>query len=375
MQENTSQQGPWRSIIRSAVDAIVLIDSRGRIEAFNPAAERLFGYSEAEVLGQNVSMLMPQPYRGEHDAYLGRYLATGEKKIIGSGREVTGQRRDGTTFPLHLSVGETEVGGEQKFTGIIHDLSSGVTLEERLRASEARWRSVIDSAVDGIIVIDVTGCIESFNPAAERLFGYTEGQVLGKNVNVLMPSPYHEEHDGYMSRYLTTGEKKIIGIGREVKGLRRDGTTFPLRLSVGELNVNGERQFTGTVADLSARVRMEAQLRERTALARLGEMAAVIAHEVKNPLAGIRGAVQVIGSRLPAGNADAPVLQEIVARIDALNDMMKDLLLFARPPKPRPMPVDVAQLLRTTVDLLSRDPGLHAMTVEVRGGGDAIAAD
>jgi two-component system sensor kinase FixL len=375
MQENTSQEGPWRSIIRSAVDAIVLIDSRGRIEAFNPAAERLFGYSEAEVLGQNVSMLMPQPYRGEHDGYLGRYLSTGEKKIIGSGREVTGQRRDGTTFPLHLSVGETEVDGEQKFTGIIHDLSSRVTLEERLRASEARWRSVIDSAVDGVIVIDVTGCIESFNPAAERLFGYTEAEVLGKNVNVLMPSPYHEEHDGYMSRYLTTGEKKIIGIGREVKGLRRDGTTFPLRLSVGEMNVNGERKFTGIVADLSARVRMEEQLREQTSLARLGEMAAVIAHEVKNPLAGIRGAIQVIGGRLPKESKDAAVVKEILNRIDTLNELIKDLLLFARPPHPRPLPVDLAGLVRMTADLLAGDPALTGIAIHINGAAPPVMAD
>jgi two-component system sensor kinase FixL len=375
MQENTSQQGPWRSIIRSAVDAIVLIDSRGRIEAFNPAAERLFGYSEAEVLGQNVSMLMPQPYRGEHDGYLGRYLATGEKKIIGSGREVTGQRRDGTTFPLHLSVGETEVDGEQKFTGIIHDLSSRVTLEERLRASEARWRSVIDSAVDGVIVIDVTGRIESFNPAAERLFGYTEAEVLGKNVNVLMPSPYHEEHDGYMSRYLATGEKKIIGIGREVKGLRRDGTTFPLRLSVGEMNVNGERKFTGIVADLSARVRMEEQLREQTSLARLGEMAAVIAHEVKNPLAGIRGAIQVIGGRLPKESKDAAVVKEILNRIDTLNELIKDLLLFARPPHPRPLPVDLAGLVRMTADLLAGDPALKGIAIHINGAAPPVMAD
>src|SRR5262245_17108463 len=103
-----------------------------------------------------------------------------------------------------------------------------VTLEERLRASEARWRSILESAVDAIIVIDARGRIEWFNPAAERLFGYTEAEMIGKNVNILMPSPYREEHDGYMSRYLTTGVKKIIGIGREVTGLRRDGTTFPV---------------------------------------------------------------------------------------------------------------------------------------------------
>src|SRR5205085_2914950 len=121
MQEtaNPPNDGRWRSIIQSAVDAIVLIDARGRIEAFNPAAERLFGYSEAYILGRNVSMLMPAPYRDEHDGYLERYLRTGDRRIIGLGREVTGQRRDGSTFPLHLSVGEAIVSGERKFTGII----------------------------------------------------------------------------------------------------------------------------------------------------------------------------------------------------------------------------------------------------------------
>jgi two-component system, LuxR family, sensor kinase FixL len=373
--DGMSQEGPWRSIIRSAVDAIVLIDGRGRIEAFNPAAERLFGYSEADVLGRNVNLLMPQPYRGEHDGYLERHLATGETRIIGIGREVTGLRRDGTTFPLHLSVGETEVGGEKKFTGIIHDLSERVNLEDRLRASEARWRSILESAVDAIVVIDARGRIEWFNPAAERLFGYTEAEMIGKNVNILMPSPYREEHDGYMAHYLTTGQKKIIGIGREVTGVRRDGTTFPVRLSVGEMEVNGERKFTGILADLSARVRMEERLREQASLARLGEMAAVIAHEVKNPLAGIRGAIQVIGGRLPKESKDAAVLKEIVSRIDALNDLIKDLLLFARPRLPRPLPVDLAGLVRATADLLAGDPALKGVTIQIEGDAPPVMAD
>ena len=136
-------------------------------------------------------------------------------------------------------------------------------LEEQLRASEARWRAIIESAVDGIVVIDAHGRIEAFNPAAERLFGYAERDVLGRNVNILMPSPYHEEHDTYLARYLATGVQKIIGIGREVTGLRKDGTTFPLHLSVGEMTVNGERKFTGILHDLSARVRIEEQLREQ----------------------------------------------------------------------------------------------------------------
>ena len=244
-----------------------------------------------------------------------------------------------------------------------------------LRDSNARLQSIIDSAVDGIIVIDASGRIESFNHGAERLFGFRGAEVVGRNVNVLMPSPDHEQHDGYLARYLTTGTAKIIGIGREVTGLRKDGTTFPVHLSVGEMTVTGERKFTGILHDLSARVRIEEQLREQSTLARLGEMAAVIAHEVKNPLAGIRGAIQVIGGRLPEGSGDAVMTKEIVARIDALNDLMKDLLLFARPPQPRPRRVEVSRLVATTVELLKEDPALKGVRIQVDGSVPPIEAD
>jgi PAS domain S-box-containing protein len=368
-------QARHRSIIDSAVDGIVVIDARGRIESFNPGAERLFGYPASEVIGRNVSVLMPSPYHEEHDGYLARYLSTGEARIIGTGREVTGRRRDGRAFPLHLSVGEMTIDGERKFTGMLHDLSDRVALEDRLRSSEARWRAIVESAVDGIIVIDPHGRIEGFNPAAERLFGYEEREVVGRNVNVLMPSPYREEHDTYLGRYHATGVPKIIGVGREVSGRHRDGTTFPLHLSVGEMQVGGERRFTGILHDLRARVRMEEQLREQAALARLGEMAAVLAHEIKNPLAGVRGAIQVIGTRLPEGSKDAVITKEIIARIDSLNDLMKDLLLFARPPQPRPEPVDIAPLVAATADLLNRDPAARDVHVDIAGSAPPISAD
>jgi two-component system sensor kinase FixL len=364
-----------RSIIDSAVDGIIVIDQHGRVESFNPAAERLFGYPSSEVLGRNVNMLMPSPYHDEHDGYISRYLTTGTPRIIGIGREVTGRRRDGSVFPVHLSVGQMTVEGEPKFTGILHDLSARVALEHRLRASEARWRSIIHSAVDGIVVIDAYGRVDAFNPAAERLFGYSEQELIGQNVNVLMPSPYHEEHDGYLARYLATGRATIIGTGREVTGRRRDGTTFPLHLSVGELTVEGERKFTGILHDLTGRVRLEEQLREGAALAKVGEMAAVIAHEVKNPLAGIRGAIQVIGGRLAAESRDAAVLSEIVKRIDALDGLIKDLLMFARPPQPRRAAVDVAPLVTMTADLICHDPSLKEVRVEVEGSAPPVLGD
>jgi two-component system sensor kinase FixL len=244
-----------------------------------------------------------------------------------------------------------------------------------LADANARLRSIIHSAVDGIIVIDSKGRIEAFNPGAERLLGYPESEVIGRNVSILMPSPYHEEHDTYLARYLATGRAKIIGIGREVTGRRRDGTTFPLHLSVGEMTVGGERKFTGILHDLTTRVRLEEQMREQAALARIGEMAAVIAHEVKNPLAGVRGAIQIIGSRLAAGSMDAPMVQEIVARIDALDGLIKDLLLFARPPTPRPAPTDVVPLVEITADLLKQDPSLAAVQVVIQGSAPPVPAD
>ena len=364
-----------RSIIDSAVDGIIVIDQSGTIESFNPAAERLFGYSCADVVGRNVNMLMPSPYHDEHDGYVSRYVTTGEARIIGIGREVTGRRRDGTQFPLHLSVGQMTIEGQRKFTGLLHDLSDRVALEQQLRASEARWRAIIHSAVDGIVVIDARGRIEGFNPAAERLFGYTEQELVGQNVNVLMPSPYHEEHDSYLTRYLATGQARIIGTGREVTGRRRDGTTFPLHLSVGELTVEGERRFTGIVHDLTSRVRLEQQLREGEALAKVGAMAAVIAHEVKNPLAGIRGAIQIIGGRLASDSPDAAVVSEIVKRIDTLDTLIKDLLLFARPPQPRPASVDVVPLVTMTANLICQDPSLKGVRIDIDGSAPPVIAD
>ena len=178
-----------------------------------------------------------------------------------------------------------------------------------------------------------------------------------------------------MANYLSTGVAKIIGIGREVTGRRKDGTTFPLHLSVGEMVVGGERKFTGLLHDLSARVKVEAQLREQAALVRLGEMAAVIAHEVKNPLAAVRGAIQVIGKRLPADGREASVITDIIARIDALNQLVRDLLLFARPPRPNPTPVDLAELLSVTARLIGEDAACRDVQVVVSGSCPSIMAD
>jgi len=363
-----------RSIVESAVEGIIIIDDHGLVASFNPAAEQLFGYAAAEVVGHNVKMLMPSPDHEQHDHYLAHYRATGEHRIIGIGRQVIGKRKNGSTFPLHLSVGEMIVDGRRSFTGILHDLGIRSAMEAALRKSEERLRSIVESAVDGIIVIDELGKIQAFNPAAERLFGYSANDVLGRNVKLLMPSPDREQHDAYLERYLTTGRQKIIGIGREVVGLRKDGTTLLLHLSVGEMILEGRRHFTGLLHDLTERVRLEHLLSEQKALVKLGEMAAVVAHEVKNPIAGIRGALQVITSRMPAEQRDRAVLVDIIARLDALNRIVQDMLMFAQPRALRQEPVAIDAVVTDTAALIRQDPGMAELNIDMSGSA-AIAGD
>ncbi len=167
-------------------------------------------------------------------------------------------------------------------------------INDNLRAREAHLQSILDTVPDAMVVIDEHGVIQSFSQAAERLFDRTSDEVIGSNVKMLMPSPYREGHDGYLERYLQTGERRIIGVGRVVVGERRDGSTFPMELAVGEMNSTGRRYFTGFVRDLSERQETEARLQELQSelvhisrLTAMGEMASALAHELNQPLSAI----------------------------------------------------------------------------------------
>jgi two-component system sensor kinase FixL len=361
------------AIVESSDDAIIAKDLDGIVLTWNRGASRMYGYAPEEMIGRPVAAIIPEERLAEYRDILKR-VAAGERIAQ---LETTRVAKDGRRVEVSLTVSPMRDGGGQVIgaSTIGRDSTERKRVEQALRASEARWRAVVETAVDGIIVIDARGRVEAFNPAAERLFGYTEREIVGQNVALLMPSKYREEHDSYLARYLATGDPRIIGIGREVPGLRKDGTTFPIHLSVAELSIDGARKFTGIVHDLSERVRMEAQIREQSALTKLGEMATVIAHEVRNPLTGIRGAVQIIGGRLPSGSGDTAVVKEIIARIDALNELLQDMLLFARPPHPRLARVDVVPLLEIVVDLIGRDPALQQLRVEIAGTAPPILAD
>ena len=177
-------------------------------------------------------------------------------------------------------------------------------------AREAHVQSILDTVPDAMVVIDIRGMMQSFSAAATRLFSYNPDEVIGKNVSMLMPSPYREQHDGYLERYLRTGERRIIGIGRVVVGERKDGSTFPMELSVGEMKSGNDRFFTGFIRDLTERQNTESRLQELQSelvhisrLTAMGEMASTLAHELNQPLSAISNYLK--GSRrLLEANSD-----------------------------------------------------------------------
>ena len=209
--------------------------------------------------------------------------------------------------------------------------SARAQAEDALRERDARTDAILQTTVDAIITIDEQGVIESFNPAAERLFGYQAAEVIGQNVNVLMPSPYREGHARYIAQYLATAEKKVIGIGREVGGLHKSGHTFPIELAVSEVRFNHQRLFTGIVRDISERKRLEAELLRASRMHLIGQLMSGIAHEIGTPLNVISGNAELLGLEL-RGRADLTVMAgAIVEQADRMTGLIQQLLSFARP--------------------------------------------
>ncbi len=340
--EASANQEMLRSVVDTVLDGIVTIDSHGRMRSFNPAAERLFGYTTAEVLGRNVSMLMPEPYHSRHDGYLKHYLETGEARIIGLGREVVGRRKDRSTFDMELAVSEFRLGDERYFTGVIRDISNRKHLEEELRSrlqevaeAEERICSVVDNVLDAIITIDERGSIQTFNAAAERTFGYSREDAVGKNVRMLMPEPDRGRHDQYIANYLDTGRAKIIGTGREVVGQRKDGTLFPMELAISEFRIGSARYFTGIVHDITERKRLERELHarlEQLAVAdhRKDQFIGLLGHELRNPLAPVRNGLQIL--RHCAGEAKTvnSVVDMMDRQVGHMVRLIDDLLDISR---------------------------------------------
>ena len=281
-------------LVDSLLDlAIIRLDLEGRIASWNAGAERITGWRADAILGRHFSVFYPAEdiAAGKLERELRLVRETGRYEEQG-----LRLRRDGSSFIAHVTLTplRDEAGELVGYAKVSRDITEHRAAEDALRAREAHLRSILETVPDAMVVIDEAGRIQSFSAAAERLFGYENTEVLGQNVSILMPEPYRTQHDSYMARYMTTGERRIIGIGRVVVGQRRDESTFPMELAVGEMRSDNRRYFTGFVRDLTERQKTETRLQElqselvhMSRFTALGEMASTLAHEINQPLTAI----------------------------------------------------------------------------------------
>jgi PAS domain S-box-containing protein len=338
----------WQTVIDAVGDyAIFGLDAEGRISTWNSGAERMTGWGEADAVGRSAAFLYPpeEAARGAPGATLRAVAETGRVE-----EEGWRLRKDGSRFLAHVTVTATRDRGGALvgFAKVIQDVTARRLAEEELRASERRYRAIVDTAVDAVIVIDVRGTMQSLNPAAVRIFGYAAEEAVGRDVGMLMPAAYGAAHGGHLGRYLATGERRIIGIGRELTGRRKDGGEFPIELSVAEWDSGGERLFTGIVRDITERKAAEEEVRrlnrelelrveERThalseANADLEAFAYTVAHDLRAPLRAMQGFSDALAED-HAGSLDAEGLDYLrrisdgAARMDML---IRDLLAYGR---------------------------------------------
>ncbi len=312
----------------------------------NEALTRITGYSANELIGQSPRILQGElTDRGVLD-HVRRELSAGRSCRA----EIVNYRKDGTPYDVEMFI--TPIfnadGRRTNFVSIHRDVTRRNRTQKAHIESEERMRAILSTAVDTIITIDRQGIIDSANPTSERMFGYTQDELIGQNVKILMPSPYREEHDGYLERYLETGEAKIIGIGREVVARRKDGSTFPVDLAVSEIAHLG--LFTGIIRDITDRVETRNKLLQSERLAGLGEAMAGMAHESRNALQRSQVCLDLLMQQHGDNEESLEFLLPMQKALDDLNCLLERVRLYAAPIQLNLQYHDVGEVLRSAWD-------------------------
>ncbi|HSR53142.1 MAG TPA: PAS domain S-box protein [Acidobacteriota bacterium] len=280
----------------------------------------------------------------------------------------------GAHCPHLRKFSQADVRFLQSVANVLSSAIERLQSEKEATASEQRDRAIVENVIDGIITINSGGIIQSLNSSALRIFGYREGELEGRNVSILMPEEDAGKHDDYIRAYLESGVAKIIGLGREVVGRRKDGSHFPLRLGVGEVELREGRLFVGVVHDLTQEKALQEELMQAQNLASLGEMAASVAHEIKNPLAAISGVIQILKDNDAVAPPYDEIFGELADRISLLDNTVKRLLMFAKPWQPQPQSIDLRELVEHVAESASKQEQFRDVDIQVEAPGAVVAS-
>jgi two-component system sensor kinase FixL len=369
-------------VLDTARDSIVSIDATGVVTLFNRTAERMFGYRAAEVLGRNVAMLMPSPYREEHGQYLENYRLTRIPKAIGRTRHVEATRSSGEVFPIELSVSEAHVAGQTLYTAILRDVSERKLAEEELRRERDFAAHLIETADAIVLVRDRDARIVLYNRYLERLSGWPLAETKGRDwYSTFVPEPERAGLRVIFQQALGEGEAR----GYVNKLLARDGSVREIEWHTSVLR-DAEGAPSGVLSigqDITERRRAEARVRElekiaqeRERLADIGAITAKIAHDLGNPLSGVSLQAQVVLQRArrdpdrPLGSVTKP-LEQLVSEVRRLEELIREFLSFAREQRLDLRVIDLPAFLEDVVELWRPVASAHGVKLQLRGA-DAV---
>jgi PAS domain S-box-containing protein len=359
----TTSDTQLQSILNLVPDAIITIDDRGGIASFSPASEKLFGYSAAEVVGRNVKMLMPSPYHEEHDGYLAHYRTTGEKKIIGIGREVEARRKDGSVFPMNLAVNEMIVEGRRMFTGVVHDISE----LKQAQSISARLGHVLDQSLNEIYMFDAeTLHFIQVNHGARRNMGYSSAEMRKLTPADIKPD-YTDEQFEAVIKPLRDGAEELLVF--ETRHRRKDGSTYPVEVHLQLMATETPPVFAAVIQDISEAQRREAILRQSQKMEAIGQLTGGIAHDFNNLLTIILGNHELLEGRLADDPRQRKLLNAATGAAQRGAQLTNQLLSFARQQALAPEVMDINALVEDMMEMMHRTLG-EAIELEAVLGSD-----
>lgn len=292
--------------------AMLLVSGEGTITMANAQAEALFGYGHRELVGKPLEILLPLPVRAQHPAHMAAFLANPSIRAMGAGRDLTGLRRDGTEVPIEIGLNPLPMSSGNFVLAFVIDISHRKQLEANLRLSEARQRQIVEGAPNAMIMVDGDGVIVSVNPQAELLFGHPRDRMVGQSVDMLVPTRFRDQHPLARAAYSAQPVKRPMGAGRDLHGLRADGSEVPIEIGLNPL-VTSEGMFVlAAIIDITERKRSEDLL--RASLDQKETLLREIHHRVKNNMQVVSSLLSLQSARIPAPEYKA-VLHECQRRV------------------------------------------------------------
>ncbi len=349
--------GMIEAILDSLDCAVIVIDTKGLIQSANPATERLFGHAPDELVGRNVSLLMPEPHRTRHDGYIAHHLATGEKKVIGAGREEEGRHKDGSIFPVHLKVGAFEADGRKYFAGILHDLSPRSRLQAEIDRQSLLFQAVFDHVPESLLISDAGRRLLLLNPAAERTFGYAKSELAGQSAAVIYDNRREFERVGEaLARLDRESGYSTPPIAARFRRKNREPFAGQIVAAVIR-GPYGERSgIVSVVRDLTEELKQEEALLKSQRLEAIGQLTGGVAHDFNNLLTIISGNLELLSESIE-GDEDRDLLRRAAQATDAGARLTSRLLTFARRRRLEPQVVHLNDQVRAMTELLRRALG------------------